>query len=87
MKLERKHAVLLLAVALWNVVTFSTFAKNLYAAYDRGEDRPAGYWIAHTVLIVVNFAIAAALGRLGAKALRGTSETDQRAPASVDEAR
>jgi hypothetical protein len=70
MKLERKHAVLLLGVALWNVVTFSTFAKNLYAAYERGEDRAAGYWIAHTVLIVVNFAIAGALGRLGWKAFR-----------------
>ncbi|MEN8671884.1 hypothetical protein [Nocardioides sp.] len=70
MKLERKHAVLLLGVALWNVVTFSTFAKNLYSAYERGEDRAAGYWIAHTVLIVVNFAIAGALGRLGWKAYR-----------------
>jgi len=70
MKLERKHAVLLLGVAVWNVVTFSTFAKNLYAAYERGEDRAAGYWIAHTVLIVVNFAIAGALGRLGWKAFR-----------------
>ena len=70
MKLERKHAALLLGVALWNVVTFSTFAKNLYAACERGEDRAAGYWIAHTVLIVVNFAIAGALGRLGWKAFR-----------------
>ena len=70
MRFERKHAVLLLGVAVWNVVTFSTFAKNLYAAYDAGEDRPAGYWIAHTVLIVVNFAIAGLLGSLGWKALQ-----------------
>lgn len=73
MKFERKHALLLLGVAAWNVFTFSTFAKNLYAAYDRGEDRPAGYWIAHIVLIVVNFAIAGVLARLGWKALRSTA--------------
>ncbi|MGA8845405.1 MAG: hypothetical protein WB471_02190 [Nocardioides sp.] len=72
MRLERKHALLLLGVAVWNVLTFSTFAKNLYAAYERGEDRPAGYWIAHIVLIVVNFAIAVALARLGWRALRST---------------
>ncbi|CAB4697399.1 MAG: hypothetical protein F2667_03915 [Actinobacteria bacterium] len=70
MKFERKHAILLLAVAVWNVVTFATFAKNLYAAHDAGEDRPTGYWVAHTVLIVVNFAIAAVLARVGVQALR-----------------
>lgn len=70
MRFERKHAVLLLAVAAWNVVTFGNFAKNLYAAYEAGEDRAAGYWIAHTVLIVVNFLIAVLLGSLGLKALR-----------------
>lgn len=70
MKLERKHAILLLAVAAWNVLTFGNFAKNLYSAYESGEDRAAGYWVAHTVLIVVNFAIAAALGSLGLRALR-----------------
>lgn len=70
MKFERKHAVLLLAVAAWNVITFSTFAKNLYEAHSSGENRPAGYWIAHTVLIVVNFAIAGVLASLGVKALK-----------------
>jgi hypothetical protein len=33
-----------------------------------------GYWVAHTVLIIVNFAIAAVLGRLGLRAWRATSE-------------
>jgi hypothetical protein len=84
MRFERKHAVLLLGVAVWNVVTFATFAKNLYAAHDSGEDRPAGYWIAHTVLIVVNFAIAGALGSLGWKALKASRATgaddEERAP-------
>ncbi len=72
MKFERKHAVLLLAVAVWNVVTFGTFARNLWSAYESGEDRPGGYWVAHTVLIVVNFAIAGLLGALGWKALRAS---------------
>lgn len=70
MKLERRHALLLLGVALWNVLTFGMFTKNLYAAYAAGEERATGYWVAHSVLIVVNFAIAALLGRLGWKALR-----------------
>lgn len=72
MKFERKHALLLLAVAAWNVITFGNFAKNLYNAYDAGEDRAAGYWIAHSILIVVNIAIAAVLGSLGWKALKAT---------------
>ncbi|MEJ7794288.1 MAG: hypothetical protein WKF50_01960 [Nocardioides sp.] len=70
MKLERRHGVLLLAVAAWNVLTFGMFARNLYAAYASGEERAGGYWVAHSVLIVVNFLIAAALGTLGAKVLR-----------------
>ena len=74
MKLERRHAVLLLAVAAWNVVTFGNFAKNLYSAYESGEERATGYWVAHTVLIVVNVLIAAVLGSLGWKALRATRD-------------
>jgi choline-glycine betaine transporter len=72
MKFERKHGWLLIAVAAWNVITFGNFAKNLYGAYESGEERATGYWVAHTVLIVVNFAIAVVLGRLGAKALRAS---------------
>ena len=69
---RRKHAVLLLAVAAWNVFSFGNFAKNLYNAYDAGEDRATGYWVAHIVLIVVNLMIAAVLARLGVKAWRAT---------------
>lgn len=72
MKFERKHAVLLLAVAAWNVFSFGNFARNLADAWSSGEDRATGYWVAHTVLIVVNFAIAGVLGALGVKALRAT---------------
>jgi hypothetical protein len=70
MRFERRHAWLLLGVALWMLVTWSMFIKNLSEAYAAGEDRPGGYWIAHSVLIVVNLVIAAVLGRLGWKALR-----------------
>ncbi len=72
MKFERKHAVLLLAVAVWNVVTFGNFARNLLDAYQSGEDRATGYWVAHTILIVGNFVIAGLLAALGIKALRAT---------------
>ena len=73
MKFERKHAFLLIGVAIWNFFTWATFAKNLSAAHSSGEDRPAAYWIAHTVLIVVNVIIGAILGGLGLKALRRSS--------------
>jgi hypothetical protein len=70
MKFERKHAVLFLAIALRNLVTYATFTKNLMAAHQSGEDRPTGYWVAHSVLIVVNTVIALVLGGLGLKVLR-----------------
>jgi len=67
-KFERKHAVLLLAIAVWNLFSYGNFAKNLYRAHAAGEDRPTGYWVAHIGLIVVNTLIAVVLGRLGVKA-------------------
>lgn len=72
MRLERKHAVLFLAIAAWNVLSYATFAKNLFQAHERGEERPTGYWVAHTLLIVVNLVIAAVLGRLGVRSWRAT---------------
>ena len=71
-KLERKHGWLLLGVAVWNVVIWLTFAKNLAAAHASGEDRPTGYWVAHTVLIVVDLVIAVVLGLPGLKVLPPT---------------
>lgn len=70
MKLERRHGWLLVAVAVWNVVIWLTFAKNLYQAHSSGEDRATGYWVAHSVLIVVDLAIGVVLGRLGLRLLR-----------------
>ena len=67
MKLERKHALVLLAVAVWNVVTYAQFTRALV---QTEEERPTGYFVAHGVLIVVNLAIAVVLGRWGLQALR-----------------
>jgi hypothetical protein len=70
-KLERKHAVVLLLVAVWNVLTYARFTKALV---DTQEDRPTGYYVAHSVLIVVNIVIAAVLGRWGWQALRASRQ-------------
>ena len=67
MKLERKHALVLLAIAVWNVLTYARFTKALI---ETEEDRPTSYFVAHGVLIVVNLVIAAVLGRWGFRALR-----------------
>jgi ABC-type Na+ efflux pump permease subunit len=72
MRFERKHAWLLIGIAAWMVVTWLMFARNLGEAYADGEDRPSGYWVAHSLLIVVNLVIAAVLARLGLRALKGT---------------
>nr|WP_238345339.1 hypothetical protein [Actinopolymorpha cephalotaxi] len=56
----------MLGVAGWNVVTYATFIRNL----AKTEGRPTGYYVAHTVLIVVNLAIAVVLGRIGWQALK-----------------
>jgi hypothetical protein len=66
-KLERKHAVVLLLIAVWNVLTYARFTKALV---DTQEDRPTGYYVAHSILIVVNLVIAVVLGRWGWQALR-----------------
>ena len=73
MKLERKHAVLFLLIAAWNVLSYANFAKNLAETAASGADRPTGYYVAHIVLIVVNLVIAAVLGRLGWKVWRATA--------------
>ena len=70
MTLERRHGWLLAAIAAWNVFIWVTFAKNLSDAYRAGEDRATGYWVAHTILIVVNIILGAVLGRLGLKILK-----------------
>jgi hypothetical protein len=66
-RFERKHAVVLLLVSIWNVLTYARFTKALV---ETQEDRPAGYYVAHSVLILVNLVIAAVLGRWGWQALK-----------------
>jgi hypothetical protein len=75
-KLERKHAVVLLLISVWNVYSYANFARNLYDAWAGGEDRTTGYFVAHIVLIVVNLVIAAYLGRLGWRAWRAGGRKD-----------
>ena len=68
--LSSRAGRLLLGVAVWNVVTYSIFIKNLYWAGPDEPDRPAGFYIAHTVLIIVNLAIAALLAPLGRRVVQ-----------------
>ena len=74
MRFERKHALVLLAVAVWNVVTWARFVVALVDT----TGRPTGYYVAHSVLIVVNVAIAALLGSWGWEALRAQRRQDVR---------
>ena len=70
MQLQRKHGLFLIGVAVWNFITWGMFTRNLYAAHTSGEDRPAGYWIAHSVLIVINLVLGGVFAAWGAKVLR-----------------
>ncbi len=72
MRLDRRHGWLLVAIALWNFFTWTTFARNLWTAHAAGEDRATGYWLAHSVLIVVGLVIGVVLGRLGLRILRAS---------------
>jgi hypothetical protein len=72
-KLERKHAVWFLVIAAWNVLSYANFGRNLAETAASGADRSTGYYVAHVVLIVVNLAVAAYLGRLGWRTWRATS--------------
>jgi hypothetical protein len=69
MTLSRRHALVLAAVAAWNVLTYAMFALNLADA----EGRPTGYYVAHAVLIVVNVAIAVLLASWAWRAWRRTA--------------
>jgi hypothetical protein len=73
-RFERKHAVALLLVAVWNVLTYARFTKALI---DTQEDRPTGYYVAHSILIVVNIVIAAVLGRWGWQALKAQQQSER----------
>lgn len=72
MKFEKKHALTLIAIAIWNVLTYARFTKALI---DTPEERPTSYFVAHAFLIVVNVAIAGVLGTWGVKALKANRTT------------
>jgi uncharacterized protein YqgC (DUF456 family) len=74
-KLERKHALVLLAIAAWNVITYLRFIKALIDT----EGRPTGYYVAHTILVIVNLLIAALLGTWGVRAYKA-SKASQSSP-------
>jgi hypothetical protein len=66
----RRTGWFLVAVAIWNFFIWLTFAKNLYQAHADGEDRATGYWVAHSVLIVVDLALGVVFAVLGVRMLR-----------------
>jgi hypothetical protein len=70
-KLHRKHGLVLLGIAIWNVATYARFTKALV---ETEEDRPTSYFVAHGILIVVNLVIAAILGTWGVRVLRSREE-------------
>ena len=65
MKLERKHGWLLVAIAVWNFVVWARSSRTSRRPRNGGEDRTTGYYVAHSVLIVVDIAIGVVLGLLG----------------------
>ncbi len=73
MQLSRGWSRFLIGIAAWNVVTWSVFIKNLW--FNGPRTHPTGYYVAHTVLIVINLVIAGVLGPLGWRALRAARKT------------
>lgn len=70
MTLSRRDGWFFLGVTAWGLVTWTMFARNLAEAHAAGEDRPTGYWVAHTVLIVVNLVLTAVFARYAWRTLR-----------------
>ena len=70
MKLERKHALVLLGIASG---TSSPTCASSRPGRHRG--RPTGYYVAHTILIVVNLFIAGLLGTWGVRAYKAAKVT------------
>lgn len=67
--LSRRYAWLLFAIAAWNVVIWATFIKNLIA----DDGRSTGFYVAHSVLIIVDLAIAVVLAFIGLRIWKATS--------------
>jgi hypothetical protein len=69
--ISKRAGLFLLGVAVWNVVTYLMFTRNLFFNDSPDEpDRPTGYYVAHSVLIIVNIAIACVLAPIGWRVLQ-----------------
>lgn len=65
----RRGGFFLIAVAAWMVFTWSVFAKNIWFG-DAADDESTGFVVVHSILILTNLAIAAALAGFGRHLLR-----------------
>ena len=65
----KRGGFFLIAVAVWMVFTWSVFAKNIWFG-DAADDESTGFVVVHSVLIVTNLLIAAALVGFGRHLLR-----------------
>jgi hypothetical protein len=74
MLLSRRASGFLIGVALFQYLAWAIFAKNLAAT----EGRASGYYIAHTVLIVINVVLATGLAYLGWRGMKGMDEEELR---------
>ena len=72
MTVSRRTAWFLLGVAVWMAFVWGTFIRNLADE----EGRPTGFYVAHTILIIVDLAIAAVLAVIALRALRATRAGD-----------
>jgi hypothetical protein len=71
MVLTRRICALLFFVAAFMVLSWANFARNLLTTED---DHARGYYIAHTLLIVANLAIAGFLAWLAARGMHHYDE-------------
>lgn len=65
----RKGGMFLIAVAVWMVLTWSVFAKNIWFG-DAADDESTGFVVVHSILIVTNGLIAIALAGFGRRLLK-----------------
>ncbi|MGQ0842556.1 MAG: SCO4848 family membrane protein [Sporichthyaceae bacterium] len=65
----KRGGMFLIGVAAWMVFTWSVFAKNMWFG-DTADDESTGFLVVHSILIVTNMAVAAALFVFGRHLLK-----------------
>lgn len=71
MRLTRRSAVFLLAVAGWNWLIWPTFLSNIAAdSRSFAAGRPTSFFLVHAVFVVVSLSIGTVVGVLGWRGLR-----------------